>query len=99
MLARNLVLELSPHKITVNCVAPGATLTPRNLADDPNYETVWGRLTPTQQAMRPDDIANAALFLLSPQAAQITGQTIVVDGGWSVTSPTPALDFVQTTNK
>jgi 3-oxoacyl-[acyl-carrier protein] reductase len=99
MLARNLVLELSPHKITVNCVAPGATLTPRNLADDPNYETVWGRLTPTQQAMLPDDIANAALFLLSPQAAQITGQTIVVDGGWSVTSPTPALDFVQTTNK
>ncbi len=97
MLARNLVVELSPHRITVNCVAPGATVTPRNLADDPNYETIWGNLTPTGRAAMPDDIANAALFLLSPGARQITGQTIVVDGGWSAISPTPALEFVEKT--
>ena len=41
MPARNLVVELSPYRITVNCIAPGATVTLRNLADDPNYETVW----------------------------------------------------------
>ncbi len=95
MLARNLVVELSPYRITVNCVAPGATVTPRNLVDDPNYETTWGRFMPTGRVCYPDDIAKAALFLLSPGAAQITGQTLVVDGGWSAISPTPSLDFVQ----
>ncbi len=95
MLARNLVIELSPYGITINAVAPGATVTPRNLADDPNYEASWGALIPTQHAITVADIAHAALFLLSPQASQITGQTIIVDGGWSAVSPTPSLDFVQ----
>jgi 3-oxoacyl-[acyl-carrier protein] reductase len=95
MLARNLVVELSPHRITINCIAPGATVTPRNLADDPNYETVWGGLTPTGRPAFPEDIAKAALFLLSPAAAQITGQTLIVDGGWSAISPVPSLDFVE----
>lgn len=94
MLARQLVVELGPLGITVNTVAPGATVTPRNLADDPDYERSWGTRTPTGRAATVDDIAAAALFLLSPAAAQITGQTIVVDGGWSATSPVPALDFV-----
>lgn len=94
MLARQLVVELGPHNITVNAIAPGATVTPRNLADDPNYEAVWSRITPTRQVAYTDDIANAALFLLSPQASQINGQTLVVDGGWTATSPVPALDFV-----
>jgi glucose 1-dehydrogenase len=95
MLARNLVVELSPYQITVNCVAPGATVTPRNLADDPNYEAVWGKIIPTGRAGMPEDIAHAVLFFLSPQTAQITGQTLVVDGGWSAVSPTPSLDFVE----
>src|SRR5690606_34510890 len=95
MLARALVLELSPHGITINCVAPGATLTPRNLQDDPNYAESWGRIVPTRRVATPADIANAALFLLSPQSGQITGQTIVVDGGWTAISPTPSLDFIR----
>lgn len=95
MLARNLVIELSPLGITINCIAPGATVTPRNLADDPNYEAVWSAVTPTQRPATTLDIANAALFLLSPAAAQITGQTIIVDGGWTAVSPTPSLDFVE----
>ncbi len=99
MLARNLVIELSPHQITINCVAPGATVTPRNLVDDPNYEKVWGQLIPMQRACTPEDIANAVLFLAAPQSSQITGQTIIVDGGWTVISPTPAMDFVQKTDK
>lgn len=95
MLAKNLVIELSPYKITVNAIAPGATVTPRNLADDPNYVQIWGGVTPTQQPAWPVDIANAALFLLSPHASQITGQTLIVDGGWTAISPTPSLDFVE----
>lgn len=95
MLAKNLVIELSPHNITINCVAPGAVLTPRNLKDDPDYATNWGKLLPTGKIVETKDIANAVLFLLSPASSQITGQTIVVDGGWSVTSPVPGLEFVK----
>ena len=94
-LARSLVAELSEHAITVNVIAPGATVTPRNLKDDPNYSESWGRLMPTRRVAQPGDIAGAALFLLSPDAAQITGQTITVDGGWSLTNPRPRLDFVE----
>ncbi|MCY4146737.1 MAG: SDR family NAD(P)-dependent oxidoreductase [Chloroflexi bacterium] len=93
MLARNLVLELSPHGITINCVAPGAVITPRNLQDDPDYEATWSALTPTGQAIHPANIANAALFLAAPAASQITGQTLVVDGGWSCASPIPNMDY------
>ncbi len=96
MMARSLVVELSPHNIMINAIAPGATLTARNLADEPDYEAIWSNLTPTGRIGLPADIAHAALFLLSPQASQITGQTLVVDGGWSAISPTPSFDFVET---
>jgi glucose 1-dehydrogenase len=88
MLARGLVVELSPYGITVNAVAPGATLTERTAADA-DYEATWQRLTPMGRAGTPADIAQAVLFLVGPGARQITGQTIVVDGGWSVVSPGP----------
>lgn len=93
MLARNLVLELSPHGITINCVAPGAVITPRNLKDDPDYEATWSALTPVRQAIQVEDIANAALFLAAPESSKITGQALVVDGGWTSTSPIPNLDY------
>lgn len=93
MLARNLVLELSPHGITINCVAPGAVITPRNLRDDPDYEARWAQLIPIGKAIQPADIASAVLFLATPQAGKITGQTLVVDGGWSSTSPMPSMDY------
>jgi 3-oxoacyl-[acyl-carrier protein] reductase len=95
MLARNLVIELSPYGITINAIAPGATLTPRNLKNEPDYAETWGQVTPTGRVGEPIDIAEAALFLLSPQARQITGQTIVVDGGWTAVSPSTSLDFVE----
>lgn len=93
MLARNLVIELSPHGITINCVAPGAVITPRNLNDDPDYEARWGNLIPVGKAIQTADIANAALFLASPESAKITGQAIVVDGGWTSTSPIPNMEY------
>lgn len=94
MLAKQLVIELAPHGITTNAIAPGATVTPRNVQDDPSYEAVWGNITPTRRPASVADIANAALFLLSPRAAQINGQTLIVDGGWTATSPVPSLEFV-----
>jgi 3-oxoacyl-[acyl-carrier protein] reductase len=95
MLARNLVIELSPYHITINAIAPGATNTPRNVADDPNFFPAWSSVIPLQRPAEADDIANAALFFLSPASGYITGQTLVVDGGWSRISPTPSLDFAE----
>ncbi len=93
MLARNLVLELSPHGITINCVAPGAVITPRNLHDDPDFEANWASLIPLGEAIQVEDIANAALFLASREAGSVTGQAIVVDGGWVCTSPIPDMSY------
>jgi glucose 1-dehydrogenase len=88
MLAKNLVAELAGYRITVNTVAPGATLTERTL-DDPEYEKTWSRITPAGRPATVQDIAHAALFLVSPEARHITGQSLVVDGGWTSVSPTP----------
>jgi len=88
MLARNLVIEISPFKINVNTLAPGATLTERTL-DDPNYTAAWSQLTPMGRPANVSDIAHTALFLVSDHAKHITGQSIVVDGGWTCISPNP----------
>lgn len=91
MLAKNLVIELSPYGITINTVAPGATLTERTLTEDPSYPKIWSAITPMGRPAICEDIANAALFLLSPHSGHITGQSIVVDGGWTAVSPLPDL--------
>jgi glucose 1-dehydrogenase len=88
MLARSLVIELSPYRININAVAPGATLTERT-AEDAAYERTWSTITPLGRPANALDIAQAALFLVSPQARHITGQTLVVDGGWTAVSPEP----------
>lgn len=97
MLARSLVSEVSAYGITVNAIAPGATVTPRTVAAVPDYETIWPTVIPTGRACYPGDMANAALFLLSAGAGQITGQTLIVDGGWSATSPEPKSKYVDKT--
>jgi len=89
MLARALPAELSQYGITINAIAPGATLTERTAQEMPNYAEAWGGVIPTGRSNTTGDIAHTALFLLSPQARQINGQTIIVDGGWTGTAPTP----------
>jgi 3-oxoacyl-[acyl-carrier protein] reductase len=97
MLARSLVSEVSAHGITVNAIAPGATVTPRTVAAVPDYEPIWSTVIPTGRPAYPSDMANAALFFLSPSASHITGQTLIVDGGWSTTSPEPKSKYVDKT--
>ena len=88
MLARKLVIELSPYHISVNTVAPGSTLTERT-KEDKNYEKIWSEITPMGRPAYPSDIANAALFLVSDKARHITGQSLIIDGGWTSISPSP----------
>ncbi len=88
MLAKNLVLELAPLGIRINTIAPGATLTERTTSD-PDYAATWSRLTPIGRPATPADIAEAAAFLLSDEARHITGQTLIIDGGWTAISPSP----------
>lgn len=90
-LARNLVLDLSPHNININVIAPGATLTERTAQEESDYEGTWNKLNPLGRTAMPDDIAQTALFLLSPAARHITGQTLIVDGGWTSVGFTPNL--------
>jgi NAD(P)-dependent dehydrogenase (short-subunit alcohol dehydrogenase family) len=88
MLAKSLVIELSPYHITVNTVAPGATLTERTM-EDADYKNTWSRITPMGRPATVEDVAAAVLFLVSPDAGHITGQNLVIDGGWTAVSPSP----------
>lgn len=89
MLAVNLAYELGEHHITVNVVAPGATLTGRTEQEQPDYAGVWSKLNPNGRVGKPQDIANTCLFLLSSEADHINGQTIPVDGGWTTAGKYP----------
>ena len=83
-LTRTLALELARSGITVNCVAPGAIMTPM-LAEVPeDMRSKYLERIPVRRFGEPDDVANVHLFLCSDLAAYITGQTIFVDGGLSV---------------
>lgn len=80
-LTRVMAKELGARGITVNAVAPGFTLTEAslNLMDDAaTYGVDRGSI---KRASQPEDIVGAALFLASPDAGYITGQTLIVDGG------------------
>lgn len=82
--SRALALELAPHGINVNCVAPALVDTPwtQALPEEARQRAV--RLIPMGRMGRPRDIANAVLFLASDEADFITGQTVHVCGGRSV---------------
>lgn len=86
-MAANLGIELGRHGITVNAIAIGATLNDRNLQDDPDYAQTWQHLSPVGRVGYPQDVANTVLYLCSPLADLVNGQTIVIDGGWTSTSP------------
>lgn len=82
-LARNLAVELGPHNIRVNCIAPGLVKTDfaRALWDTPEAEQGAASRHPLGRLGEPDDIAGAAVFLASRAGSWMTGQTITIDGG------------------
>ena len=86
-LAAILGVELGRDGINVNAVAIGATLNDRNLVGDPDYAENWAQLSPVGRVGMPQDVADTALYLCSPAASMVNGQTITIDGGWTHTSP------------
>lgn len=84
-LTRNMAMDLAPQGIRVNCVCPGFTRTPltKGLLSDPVKEAKLLALHPLGRLGEAEDIANAIAFLISSEAAWITGQSIAVDGGFT----------------
>jgi 3-oxoacyl-[acyl-carrier protein] reductase len=85
-LVQSMALELGPHGIRVNAVAPGPIRTVRVGAIPGVIESTKKRV-PLGRMGEVTEIASALLFLLSDMAGYITGQTIVADGGWLVATP------------
>ena len=82
-LARAAGHELAPRGVRINCVCPGAIETPMlaPLLESDDFRNSITTRTPLGRVGRPDDIADAIVFLLSQQARFITGTSLVVDGG------------------
>ncbi len=87
-LARNYAVEYGPHNVRVNCIAPGLIRTDfaRALWDNPQTLKAATATTPLGRIGEPDEIAGAAVFLASEAGRFTTGQTLVIDGGQTISS-------------
>ncbi|MDE2987380.1 MAG: SDR family NAD(P)-dependent oxidoreductase [Chloroflexota bacterium] len=81
-LVRSMAVELAPHHIRVNSVAPGSIATPRIPASPERVKRTAEGLIPFKRLGTTDEVAKAVLFLLSDMASYVTGHTLLVDGGW-----------------
>jgi NAD(P)-dependent dehydrogenase (short-subunit alcohol dehydrogenase family) len=85
-LVRNVALELASFNITVNAIAPGFFIT--NIggghAHDPQLQKAVSAAIPMHRVGFPKDMAGLALFLASPASGYLTGQQIIIDGGWGL---------------
>ncbi|MEK7215376.1 MAG: SDR family oxidoreductase, partial [Chloroflexota bacterium] len=87
-LTKSLAAEWGPLGIRVNSIAPGTTRTDRNQWT-PEIEARAAQTVPLGRVGDQTEIAKAVLFLASDLASYITGQTLVVDGGATILSPSP----------
>lgn len=87
MLTKQMARELSSYGIRVNAVAPGivrAGLAGKQLREEPQYAARVAKVIPLGDPGTPDEIAQAVVYLASPQAAYMTGSILTLDGGCSL---------------
>ena len=84
-LTKAMAVELAPHNIRVNSVAPTFIETPMTapMLAKPEFRAFIDTMIPLGRIGRPDDVAAAVLYLASPTANMITGTSLLVDGGWT----------------
>jgi 3-oxoacyl-[acyl-carrier protein] reductase len=90
-LVRTAAMELAPYGITVNAVGPGLIVTDltRDMVEDPDRARAYLRQIPMGRFGSPADVAGAVAFLVSDDAAWITGHLLVIDGGQTMGTPFP----------
>jgi len=86
MLMKSIAQEVAPHKIRVNAIAPGAIKTPINKSawETPEAEAALLKLIPYGRIGEPEDIGEAAVWLVSDASDYVTGTTLFVDGGMTL---------------
>jgi NAD(P)-dependent dehydrogenase (short-subunit alcohol dehydrogenase family) len=97
-LTRAVAAMYGPIGIRCNAICPGLTIRPTGgTSYDERMHTAWTRHTPMRRLGRPDDIAHLAVYLASDESEYMTGQALVIDGGFTIHDPTWAdrLDFEQ----
>lgn len=84
-LSKAMAVELAPHGVRVNTVAPTFTETPmgRQMMADPEFQKFVLGMIPLGRIAQPDDVAAAVLYLASPASGMVTGTCLKVDGGWT----------------
>ena len=86
MLTKSLASDFAENNIRVNAIAPGyidTEMTKLTKENEHWYET-WNNMTPLKRMGKPSEIASAALFLCSPASSYITGEVLVIDGGYTL---------------
>ncbi len=89
MFTKEAAVELGQYGIRVNCIAPGSIESERTRQEDPDYAGTWSKLTPLGRVGTAADIAPVVVFLASPTASFISGQTIWIDGALFTRAPWP----------
>lgn len=85
MMSKSLASELALDNIRVNALAPGYIQTELSQGgiDNPEWFPIWKNMTPMQRVGQPEEVATAALFLASPASSYVTGEVLVIDGGYT----------------
>lgn len=83
-LTRSLAVEWADHGIRANAVAPGYVKTGIAPIDDPQYAPWWVDLAPQRRYALPDELGPTIVYLASPASSFMTGEVLVIDGGYSV---------------